>query len=150
MPNFSETKILPHQAKQLFDMVLDIEKYPQFLPWCKLAKITKIIDDNNLEADLLISFKGFMEKYSSKVIHQKISQDEYEIEVIETKGPFKYLVNKWHFKDLGQNQCQVNFFIDFKFNSIILEKMIGLVFEKATRKMMSAFEERALQLYKSS
>ena len=64
MPNLTQTKTLPHSASSMYELVLDIEKYPEFLPWCKGAKITKIITDKNLEADLLINFKSFFEKYS--------------------------------------------------------------------------------------
>ncbi len=146
MPSLKQTKTLPYPAKLLHDLVMDIEQYPQFLPWCKQAKITKIISDENLEADLLINFKSFFEKYTSNVTHGK-NNDEYFIDVVAIKGPFKKLVNQWRIKDL-QNGCEVSFFIDFEFNSILLTKLIGVIFEKATEKMMDAFEARAKELAK--
>ncbi|MCE3255476.1 MAG: Oligoketide cyclase/lipid transport protein [Rickettsiaceae bacterium] len=147
MPSHSETKILPYSAKQIFDLVMDIEKYPQFLPWCLAAKITQRFDENHINADLVISFKGFSQKYSSDIKTKKIGDEEFLINVVAIDGPFKNLVNKWEMKELkdasGKVSCQVKFFIDFEFKSIILGKMIGLIFEKATDKMIDAFEKRA-------
>ncbi len=143
MPKFKQTKILPHPAKLLYDLVMDIETYPEFLPWCKKAKITKIISEKNLEADLVISFKGFIESYSSNVSHG-INNQNYFVDVTAIKGPFKNLVNQWTFRNLENNEsCEVTFFIDFQFNSFLLEKMISPIFERATEKMISAFEARA-------
>lgn len=142
MPNFSEKKFLPNSAKQVFDLVMDIESYPQFLPWCKQAKIVEVISLANLRADLLISFKGFLEKYRSDV---KFFQDElgvYIIESIAVDGPFKKLYSKWEIKQIDENSCEASYYIDFSFNSFLLEKMVGLVFEKAARKMVKSFEER--------
>ena len=147
MPAHKETKILPYSAKQMFNLVMDIEKYPEFLPWCSFAKVTKIIDENNLNADLIIDFKGFSQKYSSDVRSTKIGDNELEINVAAIDGPFKNLINNWRFKNIIDG-CQVEFFIDFEFKSIILEKMIGLIFARATDKMIEAFEQRAKFIYK--
>lgn len=142
MPSLSEKRILPHKAKKIYDLVMDIEKYPEFLPWCKQAKIIEVVSSNNLKADLLINFKNFFEKYRSDVKHGK-AQDDYFIDVVAIEGPFKKLENKWRIRDLENGKCEVEFFIDFEFNSIILSKLIGVIFEKATQKMMTAFEQRA-------
>lgn len=147
MPSHKETKTLPYSAKQMFDLVMDIEEYPQFLPWALAAKITKKINDNHLEADLVVNFKGFSQKYSSDVRSSKTIDGEFLISVVAIDGPFKNLVNSWQFKDLPNNHCQIEFFIDFEFKSIILGKMIGMVFEKATDKMIDAFETRAQKIY---
>jgi coenzyme Q-binding protein COQ10 len=147
MPFFTEEKIMPYSAKQIFDLVMDIESYPKFLPWCKIAKITNRSDDN-LTADLVINFKGLFEKYTSLVKYKIISDNELEITVSAIDGSFKYLINKWHLKNINAKSSQVSFFIDFSFRSMILEKIIGGVFQKATIKMMTAFEERAKILYK--
>ena len=129
---------------------MDIEKYPEFLPWCKQAKIIEKISDNNLTADLLINFKNFFEKYRSDVKHGKL-ENGYFVDVVAIQGPFKSLVNKWKFIDLGdEKSCQIEFFIEFQFNSFFLEKMLSAIFERATEKMMSAFEERAAQLKQRS
>lgn len=146
MPSHSEIKKLPYSAKQIFDLVMDIEKYPQFLPWCLASKITKNHTENHLEADLVINFKGFTQKYSSDVRASKTYDGEYLISVAAIDGPFKNLVNAWEFKDV-KDGCEIKFFIDFEFKSIILGKMIGMIFEKATNKMIDAFETRAKEIY---
>ncbi len=147
MTNFKESKILPHSASQIFDLVMDIEKYPQFLPWCKIAKITEIIDHQTLKADLVINFKSFFEKYTSHVSYHKVSDHEFTIKAVAIDGPFKTLITKWHIKAIDDQSSQIDFFIDFSFNSIILEKMISSLFEKAAKKMIDAFENRAKTLY---
>ena len=150
MPSHKETKILPYSAQQMLELILDIENYPKFLPWCLAAKITNRVNQDHLIADLVISFKAFSEKYTSEVKTTKISEDEYKVEVIAIYGPFKNLVNKWHFKNLSNDNkhlSTIEFFIDFQFKSIIMEKMIGVIFEKATNKMIEAFEKRAAELY---
>jgi coenzyme Q-binding protein COQ10 len=148
MPSLKQTKILPHKAAQIYDLVMDIEKYPEFLPWCKQAKIVEKISDENLRADLLINFKSFFEKYRSDVKHFKSSNEVYFIDVNAIEGPFKKLINQWKIRDLENGECEVEFFIEFEFNSIFLTKMIGTIFEKAAQKMMTAFEERARQTLK--
>jgi coenzyme Q-binding protein COQ10 len=150
MPSLTQTKTLPYQASKIYDLVMDIEKYPEFLPWCKQAKIIKIISSHNLQADLLINFKNFFEKYRSNVEHGKKPDGLYFIDVAAIEGPFKSLINKWKIRDLENGKCEVEFFIEFEFNSIFLTKMIGVIFEKAAEKMMNAFEERALDLHRKN
>ncbi len=147
MPSLSQNKTLPYTAEQMYALVMDIEKYPEFLPWCRQAKIIKIVSENNLQADLLINFKNFFEKYRSEVKHGRSDEEIYFIEVIAIEGPFKKLVNNWKFHNLENGQCQVEFFIEFEFNSIFLTKMLGMIFERATEKMMAAFEERAREMF---
>lgn len=131
----------------MFDLVMDIEKYPEFLPWCLAAKITKTNSQNSQEADLVINFKGFTQKYSSNVRTSKTIHGELLISVAAIDGPFKNLVNAWEFKNT-KDGCEVKFFIDFEFKSMILGKMIGMIFQKATNKMIDAFEKRAHLIYK--
>ena len=151
MPSHSEIKTLHYSAKQMFDLVLDVEKYPQFLPWCPAAKIIKRFDSKELnchfEADLVIHFKGFTQKYSSDVKAAKNLNGEFIINTTAIDGPFKNLVNHWQFQDITGG-CQVKFFIDFEFKSLILDKMIGMIWQKATNKMIAAFETRAQTIYK--
>lgn len=149
MPSLTQTKILPYSAKQMYSLVMDIEKYSEFLPWCKQAKIIKIISENSLHADLLINFKGFFEKYRSEVKHGQNLDGSYFIDVLAIEGPFKKLINQWKFSDLTNQSCRVEFFIEFEFSSIILTKMFGLIFERAAEKMMTAFEARAKEIFKS-
>lgn len=146
MPSLRQTKILPFSAPLLFDLVMDIEKYPQFLPWCKQTKIVRQISENNLEADLLVSFKNFFEKYRSDVKYGKSSENIYFVDVVAIQGPFKKLINQWKFRDLEDGKCEIEFFIDFEFNSFLLSKMLGGIFERATEKMMQSFEDRAREL----
>lgn len=150
MPSLHQTKILPHSANQIYQLVMDIESYPQFLPWCKKAHIIEKISDENLRADLLINFKSFFEKYRSDVKHGKTAPNCYFVDVVAIEGPFKSLINKWKLRDLEDGKCEVEFFIEFEFNSIILTKLIGAIFERATEKMMTAFEARAHEIYKDS
>lgn len=146
MPALTQSKTFNFSAQQLYRLVMDIEKYPEFLPWCKQAKIIERLSPHNLHADLLVNFKNFFEKYRSDVTHKINSDGSYFINVIAIQGPFKKLINQWKFHDLADGKCQVEFFIDFEFNSFFLNKMLGGVFEKAAEKMMAAFEERAKTL----
>lgn len=147
MPALTQTRILPYCAEKIYALVMDIEKYPEFLPWCKQAKIIQEISTQNLHADLLINFKSFFEKYRSNVSHGKSGAHTYFVDVVAIEGPFKKLVNQWTFHDLENGKCEVKFFIDFEFNSFLLSKLISPIFEKAAEKMMEAFEKRAEKLY---
>lgn len=131
----------------MFDLVIDIEKYSEFLPWCKNARIISKISPENIQAELLINFKNFFEKYTSDVQFARLENGEYFVDVVAIKGPFKSLINKWQFIPIDQNQCLVEFYLEFEFNSKILSKMFSTIFHNATQKMMSAFEDRAKKLY---
>jgi len=148
MPTLRQHKNLPYSAKIINDLIMDIESYPEFLPWCKNAKIVEVISEENLHADLLINFKGFLKKYRSDVTHKLIG-DTHTIDVHAIQGPFKKLVNHWRIKEIDENNCDIEFYIDFEFNSQILSKLINVIFEKANEKMMSAFEQRAKEIQKS-
>lgn len=147
MPFFKQSKILPYSAKEMFDLVIDIEKYSEFLPWCKNARIISKISPENIQAELLINFKNFFEKYTSDVQFARLENGEYFVDVVAIKGPFKSLINKWQFIPIDQNQCLVEFYLEFEFNSKILSKMFSTIFHNATQKMMNAFEDRAKKLY---
>ncbi len=147
MPKFSETKILPYEAKKIHDLVMDIEKYPQFLPWCKQIRIVETKSDCEIIADVLVSFKNFLEKYRSQIKFGKDDLDVYFVETRAIDGPFKNLFSTWKIKIIDKNSCEVEFFIDFQFNSFLLEKMIGVIFEKAALRMIKSFEDRAEQLF---
>ncbi len=148
MAFFQETKILPFGSKQMFDLVVDIEKYNEFLPWCKNAKIVEYVNSNNVHAELLINFKNFFEKYTSDVYFGNLeNNNDYFVDVIAIKGPFKSLINKWRFSEISESECRVDFFLEFEFNSKILGTLIGAIFSSATKKMILAFENRAHDLY---
>ncbi len=148
MPNFNESQTLNHSsADEIYQLVMDIEKYPEFLPWCKQAKIVEVISSQNLQADLLITFKSFFEKYRSDVTHGKDASGAYFIEAKAIAGPFKKMFSRWKITPLEHKKCQVEFFIDFEFSSIILEKIFGAIFEKAAQRMMECFVKRANELH---
>ena len=145
MHSFRETRIMPYKADLIDQIIMDIEKYPEFLPWCQKARIISKSDDF-LTAELSVEFKGFTEKYVSKV-NRDVKNGEYFIEVVAISGPFKLLRNIWSIKELD-NAAEVDFSIDFEFKSRILDLVIGMVFSTATEKMIGAFEARADELSK--
>jgi coenzyme Q-binding protein COQ10 len=141
MLSHRETQFSPYSPEQLFDLVADIEKYPQFLPWCRAARVIERKEGEML-AELIISFMHLTERYTSRVVLNR----PHSIDVNMTEGPFEHLVNQWRFKP-KDGGTEIEFFIDFKFRSRILEKMIGPLFSKATDKMTTAFQARARQIY---
>ncbi|MCP4328842.1 MAG: type II toxin-antitoxin system RatA family toxin [Alphaproteobacteria bacterium] len=141
MPTHAEKRMLPYTPEQMFDLVADVEKYPDFLPWCIGARIRKR-DGNIIHADLIIGFKMFRERYTSRIT---LNQPR-RIDVQYVQGPLKYLNNHWVF-DPHPDGCQIDFFVDFEFRSRLLEKLIGTLFNEAFRRMVGAFERRAQVLY---
>lgn len=147
MPTQGEKKILPYSAQQMYELAADVAAYPQFLPWISAARIRShdVLDDHELMmADLVISFKVFRERFGSKVV---LRSDIHRIEMDYLDGPFKYLHSHWQFTDHDGGGCDVDFFVDFEFKNIILQKLIGVVFGEAVRRTMKAFEGRAKELY---
>ncbi len=142
MPSHSETRILPYTSQQMFDLVMDIGKYPEFLPWCIGARINSQ-SKNNLEADVLIGYKMFRESFSSRVHFT----NPKEIEVEYLKGPMRHLHNTWIFKDLQAGRCQVDFYVDFSLKAKLLESLVDQFFQKALMKMINAFDDRAVEIY---
>ena len=146
MPTYSETKILKYEPEQMFDLVADVNSYPKFLPWCSAARIhsRNMIEKNEvLEADLVISFKVFREKFASKVILMR-SESKIVTEYID--GPFKRMHSTWQFKAI-ENGSEVSFYVDFEMKNAVLQKVVGVVFNEAMRRVLSAFENQALALY---
>lgn len=141
MPAHTERQFLPYTPERLFDLVADIEKYPQFLPWCRAARIIER-KENELLAELVISFAHLSESYISRVTLARPAA----IDVVMVKGPFEYLVNRWRFNG-KEGGTEIDFFLDFKFRSKLLDKMMGPVFGKAVDKMVGAFKARAAMLY---
>tara|TARA_B100000767_G_scaffold274382_1_gene307184 strand:- start:2440 stop:2883 length:444 start_codon:yes stop_codon:yes gene_type:complete len=147
MSSASITKIIPCKKNQLIEMVLDIEKYPEFVPWC----IQGIIYDKKNSEDL-ISFNGDLkvgksilnETFFSQVTYYK--EKDYII-VTNLDGPLKYLKNEWHFKEINNN-TQLEFFIDFELKNPILNVIMKKSFKLGLNKIAKAFEERAIKLYK--
>ena len=139
---YEESRIINHTPVNLFNLVSDVNKYPEFLPWCKGARV-KNIRDNVFEADLIIGFKIYKEIYSSRIY---LDDTNNKIYVEYKDGPFEYLENSWFFKN-NNNGCKVEFMVDFKFKSIFLQTIMETLFSEAVRRMVKAFENRANQLY---
>jgi coenzyme Q-binding protein COQ10 len=148
MPAHSEEQVLPYSTQQMFDLVADIERYPEFLPWCRAARMLER-GENECMAELVIYFKGMSESYTSRVTMRRPSDDisAGAIDVVMVKGPFQHLTNKWVFTPMPGGGCKIDFTLDFKFKSRIMEMMLGGIFSKATDKMTEAFQERADALY---
>lgn len=157
MPHHQDSRILPYTARQMFDLVADVERYPEFLPWNSAARIRarKPLANGGEEiaADLVISFKVFRERFGSRVtLHPATADGILRIDTDYLDGPFKHLHSGWSFADLpddpGQKpRCQVEFFVDFEFRNAILQKLIGVVFGEAMVRIIRAFEDRAHMLY---
>ncbi|WP_207459611.1 type II toxin-antitoxin system RatA family toxin [Azospirillum sp. SYSU D00513] len=142
MPTHAEQKVLPYTPEQMYRLVADVERYPEFLPWCMAARIRRR-EGNVLYADLVIGFKMVRERFTSRV---ELNEPGCRIDVQYTEGPFQYLNNHWIFKP-HEKGCCVDFFVDFEFRSKMLQKIMGLLFNEAVRRMVQAFETRANQLY---
>lgn len=146
MPIHSETRKLPYSAQQMYDLVADVAKYPAFLPWCAAARIRSQTPEDAatvLEADLVISFKVFRERFGSRVT---LWPDDKVIDTEYLDGPFKYMKSNWAFVD-SDGGCEVSFFVDFEFRNVILQGIIGVVFNEAMHMIVRAFEKRATELY---
>ncbi|HVJ43967.1 MAG TPA: type II toxin-antitoxin system RatA family toxin [Dongiaceae bacterium] len=139
----SEQRVLPYRAVQMFDLVVDVGRYPEFLPWCTGARVRERHEDL-IVADLMIGFKMVRERFTSRV---HVDRPDLRIDVEYIDGPFKFLKNHWQFVDIEGGWCRVDFYLEFEFRSVVLQKLIGVLFHEAVRRMVSAFESRAKQLY---
>jgi len=149
MPTASITKKIPCSKKNLIDMVLDIEKYPEFVPWCLGGKIHTNIDKGNtveITADLTIGKSFFKETYKSFVIYDKFNDS---INVTNIEGPLKHLENKWNFRQTGDSS-EVDFHVDFELKNKILNILMIKTFDLGLKKIANAFEKRAIQLFKET
>jgi coenzyme Q-binding protein COQ10 len=141
VPTHAEKRVLPYAPKQMYDLVADIERYPEFLPWCIAARITKR-EEGAVEADLIIGFKIFRERFTSRALLKPPGA----IDIAYVKGPMRHLANHWRFEPRDQG-CLLDFYIDFEFRSRLMQKAMGVLFNEAVHRMVSAFEERARALY---
>lgn len=141
MPRHHDAKTVPYRPDQLFDLVADVAKYPEFLPWC-IASRMRSQTETELVADLTIGFGPFRESFTSRVTLERPQR----IRVRYENGPFRYLNNEWNFRpDL--RGCKVEFFVDFEFRSRLLQAAIGVVFNEAVKRMVNAFMTRARAVY---
>jgi coenzyme Q-binding protein COQ10 len=145
MPAIHETRRLPYSAEQMFDLVADVERYPEFLPWVAATRV-RSDDGSEMVADMLVSFKALREKFTSRVVKRRAE----EIRVHYVDGPLQDLDNVWQFRPFGTDGCDIDFSVDFRFRNALLEKLAGQFVDRAFRKMVAAFEERAAELYGSS
>lgn len=148
MTSHSETRTLPYTPEQMFALVADVASYPEFLPWTAAARIRSrrgVPEGEIMEADLVISFKVFRERFGSRVL---LEPDEKRITTEYLDGPFKHLRAVWHFAP-DPAGCRVDFSVDFEFRNIILQKAIGVVFNEAMQRIVRSFEQRAAALYGS-
>ena len=144
MPSHRETRILPYSPEQMFDLVADVRAYPEFLPWVVALRVREDGPTDTL-ADMIIGFKGLRETFTS---HVKKSRPDW-ILVDYVEGPLKHLRNEWRFRPDSQG-CAVEFSVDFAFRNRVFEKLAGAVFDAALRRMIGAFEARAVELYGTS
>ncbi|WP_374588103.1 type II toxin-antitoxin system RatA family toxin [Novosphingobium sp.] len=145
MPGSREVRRLPYTVEQMFDLVADVARYGEFLPW---VVATRVRSDSETEmvADMLVGFKALREKFTSRVIKNR----PHRIEVIYVDGPMRDLDNVWEFRAVEGGGCEIDFQVEFTFRNAMFEKLAGQYFDRAFRKMVTAFEERADKLYGSS
>ena len=146
MPTHSETRKLPYTADQMYALVADVARYPEFLPWCAAARIRSRVPEGGAEvmlADLVISFKVFRERFGSRVV---LRATEREIDTEYLDGPFRHMKSTWAFRE-AEGGCEVDFYVDFEFRNAILQSVIGVVFNDAMQRVVRAFERRAAALY---
>lgn len=146
MPTHSETKELPYTAAQMYDLVADVGMYPEFLPWTAAARIRRTDDKGDhtlMDADLVISFKVFRERFTSRVT---LWPDDMRIDTEYLDGPFRHMQSNWRFEEMD-NGCKVHFHVDFEFRNRVLQGIIGVVFNEAMQRVVRAFEKRAEALH---
>ncbi len=146
MPQHSEHRHMPYEAQQIFDLVADVARYPEFLPWTAAARIRSrkpIAGGEEIEADLVISFKVFRERFGSRV---QLYPEAGKIDTAYLDGPFKYMISHWQVQP-SEGGCVVDFSVDFEFRNPVLQRLIGVVFDQAMRRVVGAFEARAKALY---
>ncbi|MEM9781751.1 MAG: type II toxin-antitoxin system RatA family toxin [Pseudomonadota bacterium] len=149
MPTHAEKRVLPYTAQQLYDLVAGVDQYPKFLPWCSAARVRSREPlpegREQVDADLVISFKLFRERFGSRVT---LDPGRLVIDVEYIDGPFRYLNNHWEFHDRpGEGRAEVDFYVDFEFKSRTLQSVVGLVFNEAMQRIVRAFEDRAADVY---
>ncbi|MBE5072866.1 type II toxin-antitoxin system RatA family toxin [Erythrobacteraceae bacterium E2-1 Yellow Sea] len=145
MPGIREVKQLPYSAQQMFDLVADVGRYQEFLPWVVATRV-RSDSEHEMVADMVVGFKALREKFTSKVHKDRPNL----IEVHYVDGPLRDLDNRWHFRPLDNGHCEIDFSVEFTFKNAMFEKLAGQYFDRAFRKMMAAFEARADELYGSN
>ena len=142
MPRHSETRHLPYTPEQLFELVADVARYDEFLPWVVAVRVRSSSETETV-ADLVVGFNAFKERFTSRVVKDR----PHRICVDYVEGPLKYLKNDWRFDAAPGGGTTVHFSVDFAFKSRLFESLAGAMFDRALRRMTGAFEERAAALY---
>jgi coenzyme Q-binding protein COQ10 len=148
MPHAEDTRTVPYTPAQMFDLVADVRRYPEFLPWCKALRVRSDDVDTAgnglLVADMVARFKGFEERFTSRVA---LDRANLAVDVAYIDGPFRHLRNTWRFTDAGQGRTRVAFTIDFEFRNRLLQLLANSMLERALMRLSQAFIERANALY---
>ena len=148
MPTFSTKRRVRHSASEMFDLVADVERYPQFVPMCRALKVRQRTPGGEgtevIVADMTVSFKLVRETFRSRVT---LDRPKLQILVEYLQGPFSHMQNRWSFKPAGEEACEIEFFIDYEFKSRMLGMLMGAMFDAAFRRFAAAFEQRADQVY---
>ncbi len=147
MPQFKTSRRVHHSADNMFALVADVERYPEFVPLCQSLKVRRRTNEGGREvitATMTVAYKVLRERFTSRVA---LDRQAGEIHVAYLDGPFRHLENVWRFQPLDEARCEVGFSIAYEFRSRLLQSMMGAVFDKAFRKFAKAFEERADRIY---
>ncbi len=140
-----EQKRLPYTPEQMFDLVADVDHYQEFAPWCIASRINRREGDSVFYADLVVGYKMFRERFSSKVVLDRPNR----IHIEYLKGPLKNLRNNWEFIRQPDGSCLIDFSVEFEFSNIALQTLANMFFNEVVKRMVGAFEARAEQLYSS-
>jgi coenzyme Q-binding protein COQ10 len=148
MPQFTTRRTVRHAAADMFDLVADVERYPEFVPMCRSLKVRKRIPEPEgvevLVADMSVAYKIVREAFVSRVT---LDRPNLQILVEYIEGPFSRMQNRWSFRPIGERTCEVEFFIDYEFRSRTLGLLVGAMFDLAFRRFVVAFEKRADVVY---
>ncbi|WP_313526862.1 type II toxin-antitoxin system RatA family toxin [Shinella sp.] len=147
MPQFETRRPVPHSPEQMYALVADVERYPEFLPLCEALSVRSRKERDGKEllvADMTVGYKAIRETFTTQVL---LNGAERAIDVKYIDGPFRYLDNRWRFEPVPDGGCSVHFFIDYEFKSRILGALMGSMFDRAFRMFTDAFEKRADAIY---
>jgi coenzyme Q-binding protein COQ10 len=149
MPQFTNRRRVRHAAGNMFDLVADVEKYPQFVPFCRATRVRKQGQDTKgrptIVCEMTIAYKMIHETFTTLVT---LDRDEMQIIVEYLSGPFRRLENRWRFRPAGERACEVEFYLMYEFQSRTLGMIMGAMFEAVFRRFADAFERRADQIYR--
>ncbi|MGA0593905.1 type II toxin-antitoxin system RatA family toxin [Enterovirga sp. CN4-39] len=148
MPSFRTTRRVQHKAEEMFDLVADVERYPEFLPLCTGLRVIRRVKDEQgrdvLVAEMSVGYRSIAERFTTKVV---LDRKAHDIHVSYINGPFRYLENHWEFRPAENGGSAVNFSIDYEFRSMALGLLMGAMFDRAFRRFTDAFETRAADVY---